>query len=140
MTRDELVRAVIAAPDDDGRREAFAAWGVANGDPQGKLARLQLDERRERREGSTESMQRLEQEARALVEVHGGEWARQVLAIASQPRFFRGFVEAITIDVPTFLARAPALFGIAPIRSVTFVDAGPDIAALAASPHHARRL
>jgi hypothetical protein len=42
------------------------------------------------------------------------------------------------IDVPTFLARAGELYDIAPIRSLQFIDAGPHIEALAASPHLAR--
>jgi hypothetical protein len=46
--RDELLRAVVAAPNANGPSEVFAAWGIAHGDPQGELARVQLDEARER--------------------------------------------------------------------------------------------
>jgi hypothetical protein len=42
------------------------------------------------------------------------------------------------IDAPTFLARAPELYAVAPIRAVTFVDAASHVRALAASPHLGR--
>ena len=138
MTREHLVRAVITEPDADGPREAFAAWGVAHGDLQGELARVQLAEAHERRAGTTVDAAQRSIEADALIEQHGRKWARDVLTIASQPQFFRGFVESITSDVPTFLARAEELYAVAPIRGVTFIDAGPYIDALAASPFLAR--
>ena len=136
--REQLVHAVIADPDADAPRQEFAAWGAQVGDRQAELTRIQLAEARERRVGTTADANRLYAEARALIERYGEVWARDVLAIASHPRFFRGFVEAVVLDVPTFLARAPELYAIAPIRSVVFVDAGPHIDALAASPHLAR--
>jgi uncharacterized protein (TIGR02996 family) len=136
--REQLVQAVIADPDADAPRQAFAAWGVQHGDLQAELTRIQLAEAHERRVGTTTDANRLFADAQALIEQHGAVWAREVLAIASHPRFFRGFVEAVVLDVPTFLNRATELYSIAPIRSVVFVDAGPHIDALAASPHLAR--
>ena len=136
--RDHLVRAVIAEPDADAPREAFAAWSVAHGDVQGELARIQLAEARERQVGTTVEASRLHSEAYDLMTQHKATWAHHILTIASQPQFFRGFVEVATIDVPTFLARAQDLYTLAPIRGVTFVDAGPRIDALAASPQLSR--
>src|SRR5438477_430810 len=37
-SRDQLVRAVIADPEANEPRQAFASWGVARGDLQGELA------------------------------------------------------------------------------------------------------
>jgi hypothetical protein len=127
---------VIADPDADGPRRAFADWGVAHGDPQGELARLQLADRDDRKKYGRSGEHR--RAANALIERHGATWSRAVIAIAAQPRFARGFVEGITLDAPTFLARAPELYAIAPIRAVTFVDAVSHIDAIAASPHLAR--
>lgn len=137
-TRGDLVRAVISAPDADAPREAFANWGIQHGDLQGQLAYLQLEEARERRVGTSADANLRYSEAQVLIEQHGITWARDVLAIASYPRFFRGFVESVAMDVPTFLARAPELYEIAPIRAVMFIDAGTHIDALAASPCLAR--
>jgi len=137
-TRDRLVRAVIADPDADAPREAFATWGVDNGDPQAELARIQLAEAHERRAGSELDARRLNAQAFDLIAQHRNMWARKVLEIALQPQFFRGFVEVVVIDVPTFLARASELYDVAPIRSIQFLDAGPHIDALAESPHLAR--
>lgn len=136
--RDQLVRAVIADPDADAPREAFATWGVAHGDLQGELARIQLAEAHERRYGDERDARRLGVQAFDLIARHRNEWARDVLSIASQPQFFRGFVEAVVVDVPTFLSRAGELYDVAPIRSIQFIDAGPHIDALAASPYLAR--
>lgn len=132
-TRDQLIQAVIADPDADEPREAFAQWGVAHGDLQGELARIQLAETRERRTGLTVEAHRRSIEAYDLLEKHEKTWARDVLAIASQVRFYRGFVEAISIDVPKFLSKAGELYRIAPIRAVQFLNAGPHIDELVAS-------
>jgi uncharacterized protein (TIGR02996 family) len=136
VTRDELVQAVIANPDSDAPRKAFAAWGVAQGDPQGELARLQLADREHRQKRGRSGEDR--RAANRLIEEHGATWARPVTEIGREPRFSRGFVEGVTLDAPTFLARAPELFSIAPIRAVTFVDAASHVAAIAASPYLAR--
>jgi len=137
-TREQLIQAVISDPDSDVPRAAFAKWGVAHGDLQGELTRIQLAEAHERRVGIVAEAHRRYLEAYDLLAKHKSAWARDVLAIVPQVRFFRGFVEAVSIDVPTFLARAPELYAVAPIRAVQFVDAGPCIDALAASPHLAR--
>jgi len=136
MTRDELVRAVSADPDPDGPRKAFADWGVAHGDPQGELARLQLaDKQRRQKHGRSGDERRL---ANALIAKHGATWAREISAFGREPRIARGFVEGITLDAPTFLARAHELYAVAPIRAVTFVDAANYVGAIAQSPHLAR--
>lgn len=127
---------MIADPDADAPRQAFAAWGVANGDPQGELARLQLADRAERQKRGRSGADR--KAANHLIEQHGATWARPATAIGREPRFSRGFVEGITLDAPTFLARAPELFAVAPIRAVTLVDAADQIAAIASSTHIAR--
>jgi len=138
MTRDELVRAVIADPWDMTAREAFAAWGVANHDPQGELTWLQLARRRERRSGTTEAAARAGAAASVLVRQHYVQWVRDVVPIASSPSFGLGFVDSVVLDAPTFLERADELFAMAPIRAIQFVDVAKDIGAIAASPHLAR--
>jgi hypothetical protein len=134
-TREQLVQAVIADPDADAPREAFAAWGVAHGDRQGELARIQLAEAHERRVGIVSEAHRRYLEAYDLLEKHEKTWAHEVLSIVRQVRFYRGFVELVSIDVPTFLSHASQLYALAPIRSVQFLDAGPHVDALAASEY-----
>ncbi len=136
VTREDLVRAVLADPDSDGPRKAFADWGVANGDPQGELARLQLADRKHRQEYGQSGPDR--SAALELIRNHGSTWSRATAPFGREPRFARGFIEGITLDAPTFLARAPELFAIAPIRAVTFVDAASHVGALARSAHLAR--
>lgn len=136
MTRDELVARVLANPDPDEPRRAFADWGRAHGDPQGELAHQQLLEAAERRKYGRSGPYFLA--ADALLEQYGAVWTKDIEKIARQPRFSRGFVEGITIDAPTFLARAPELYALAPIRAVVLVDAASHVDALARTPHVAR--
>lgn len=138
MTRDELVRAVIADPWNMSVREEFAAWGVANHDPQGELTWLQLARKRERRSGTKEAAARAGQAAMALIKQHYVRWVRDVLRIGSSPWFGLGFVDSVALDAPTFLERADELFAVAPIRAIQFVDVAADIDAIAASPHLGR--
>lgn len=136
MTREELLRSVIENPDLDEPRRAFAKWGRAAGDPQAEFAHLQLLDAEERRKYGRPGQHA--RAAAALLAQHEAAWSRDVLKLATQPRFFRGFIEAVTMDAPTFLARAPELYAIAPIRAVAFVDAASHVAAIADSPHIAR--
>lgn len=138
MTRNELVRAVIADPWNMTAREAFAAWGVANHDPQGELTWLQLARKRERCSGTKEAVARTRQAAMVLIKQHYVAWVRDVVRIAASPWFGLGFVDSVVLDAPTFLERADELFAVAPIRAIQFVDAAADIEAIAASPHLAR--
>lgn len=108
---------------------------MPRGDPQAELTEIQIRDRDARLQGRAELNAA---RAYALIERYGAEWAREVLTIASQPRFYRGFVEAVTLDGPTFLRRASDLYAIAPIRAVTLVDAANHIDAIAASPHLSR--
>src|SRR5436190_11910428 len=87
--REQLVRAVIAEPDANAPRQAFASWGGAHDDLQGELARIQLAEAHERRVGSELEARRLNAQAFDLIAQHRNTWARDVLPIASQPQFFR---------------------------------------------------
>jgi uncharacterized protein (TIGR02996 family) len=133
VTREELVVAILADPDADAPRIAFAEWAATHDPPRAELVQLQLADRDARRRyGRSVEAAR---SAEVLLARHGAAWAAPVSMIATEPSFGRGFVEGVTLDVPTFLARAAELYAIAPIRGVTFVDAGPYATALAASPY-----
>ena len=108
--------------------------------PAGEFIRLQLDASHALREYGLTSSKHLQLDAAAktILAKHGDEWSHAVVAIASQPRFYRGFVEGVTIDARQFLARASELYPTAPIRHVVLTAAREVIGELAASPHLAR--
>jgi len=137
--RQSLFQAVLDDPDAEAPRAAFAKWLDEQGDPQGEFIRLQLEAARELRRGLyCEDYARLSEAARALQAAHGREWSRDVEVIASQPRFYRGFVEGVTIDARMFLDHAPELYRAAPVRHVVMTDARDVIGEIAASPHLGR--
>ncbi len=139
VRRSDLVAEVIHDPDSDEPRRRFAEWGVPRSDPQAELTQLQLAGRDERRRNDLYAAATYGLKAAALLEQHRQVWDSDVRAITTLPSvFYRGFVEHAFVDAPTFLSRAPELYAIAPIRAITFIDAGDHVDAIAASPHLAR--
>ena len=137
--RQALFQGVLDDPDAEAPRRAFAAWLDARGEPQGEFIRLQLEASRElRKEGHSTEYIELGRRATELRSRYGADWSRPVDSIASEPRFYRGFVEGVTIGTAEFLSRADQLYRAAPIRHITFTGARGAMAALAASPALAR--
>jgi hypothetical protein len=127
--------AIVAAPNDLSLRRALAVELEAAGDPRGRFIHVQLDAARERlRDGASREYDSLLSIADALLEEHGDTWARDVAPLVEEARFYRGFVESVTVDARAFLARGAALLRLAPIRSVTLKDVSPVLAELLESP------
>jgi hypothetical protein len=94
--------ALVAAPDDDGAR---LAWAAAQGGPRAELVEIQCalaggDERADLRAREQE-----------LLAMHGGEWAAPIVFAlgAHRWRFSRGFVEEIEVTAARLLRRIDAL-------------------------------
>src|SRR5437660_10147305 len=83
-----LLRAVLAAPDDDAPRLIFADWLEERGDPRGPFIRAQCA--LERLDPADPARADLEEEARSLLERHEAEWAAPLRGVASAWRFRRG--------------------------------------------------
>ncbi len=126
--------AILSAPDDDAPRLALARQLDAAGDPRGVFILTQLKAATERKErGASRDYWSLVSTADAMLDRYGAVWKKDVAGLAKTPMFHRGFIEAVTIDARTFLARGLDLYRVAPIRSVTLTGAASVMPELAGS-------
>ncbi len=151
MAERKLLKAVLAAPDDDAPRLKYADWLAANGQPErAELIRIQielarLEEAAEPDADPTPEEDRLYERAEELVaehawylgmpEIPGVEWGG-----GPHHGFERGFMAYATVtDADTFCARMGDVFAVAPVAEVK-IDGADDeaLAAVARSPHLAR--
>jgi uncharacterized protein (TIGR02996 family) len=133
VSRDELLRAVLDAPFDDGPRMVLADWYMQAGDPRGELivAQCELIGRGLSPAARKERAQRVAE----LLDRHGSEWAAPARPIAGKWRFRRGFIEAITGSVDRVLDGWEALWAVEPVVALELTGVDAEAAkALAASP------
>jgi uncharacterized protein (TIGR02996 family) len=131
--RDKLTKEIVAHPDDDDLRLAYA--DALGNDPRAELIRTQIAMAREwRQHGKTPHYYKLFGREQGLLERHGREWGRHLADLAQHWRFRRGFVEQVTMEVGVFLQRANELYAQAPIRHLNLKGAKDVAAALFASP------
>lgn len=134
-TRESLFAQVLADPDADAPRLDLARFLEAQGDPQGELIRLQIENAKElRKYGPTPDYRTTYLRAKDLLAQHEPEWTREIAPIAAHPSIARGFVEGVTLDAPRFFEAMPRLYKLAPIRKLVLVDAGTLAEAIARSP------
>jgi len=141
MTYEELLAAVIASPEDDAPRIAFARH-VRSYDPDlARFIELQLASAAERRVKRLGRRTVIGAEDRVLLERHVDTWARTIQKYAVRFEYDRGFVTKLVIEPNLFLEHGEWLYVNAPIRHVGFVkpqEGAFPIDELAASPLLAR--
>lgn len=134
----ELLSAVLADPDDDAPRLAYAAWCGEQTDPalaararfiEAEIAASHLD---------ADEAFVLRCDAKDLLAAYGDVWTVPVTRHASRPVFDRGFVELVTLSATDFLARAEILLARAPIRHLDLTEVVDVAEELFSSPHLAR--
>ncbi|HEY2284172.1 MAG TPA: hypothetical protein VGH88_00370 [Streptosporangiaceae bacterium] len=130
-----LYQRVAAAPLDDTPRLAYAE-AVQDADPERtEFIWAQIEERRLRRDRSSEERRRdLSQRCLLLRADRGTEWAREVRTLVAGYAFGRGFVESVWMDAAAFLARAAELYERAPVLQLYLSGAGEVARRLFASP------
>lgn len=136
---DELLRRVIAAPDDDTPRLAYADWAEDAGDVQrAEFIRLQC--RLARMSAADPQFAELQQREAELLAQFAGLWALELGNSVSQWAYRRGFVDAVEMCLETSRDEIVALLQKAPIKRLRdisqfcdlqgVVDALPDLAGL----------
>ncbi len=147
---DPLLDAVLASPEDDAPRRAYAT--ALGDDPRAELIRLQL----------ANKTSQLGARERELLIANKGQWLAAITPMVTAAGLARGFFESVVVDAARFLANAPKLFAENPILDVQLTAVKPkakevfaskflanlraldlseeglddaDAAALAASPH-----
>lgn len=130
----ELLRAIIANPERDGPRRAYATAARGRGDDRGDFIDLQLELAAvHRRNGRTSEWSPLERRVQKILASSSALWLEPLAKFlrddAKEPVFIRGFVEHISIDARRFADVAPALYAATPILhlSLTGVGSFPEI-------------
>jgi uncharacterized protein (TIGR02996 family) len=141
--RDDLYRAVLAAPDDDAPRLILADWLDEHGDPdRAEFIRLQC--RLARLPAATARRQLLEEEADRAERKWRKEWLGPTLERVNNAGLTRGFVGWVRLTVEQFLDSADHLLRTEPVRwwefhsPASLFRQGPGFDRLAESPDLAR--
>src|SRR3954466_9886952 len=130
-----LHAAVIAAPDDEDARLAYAQAVAATDPERAELIRLQIDLTGWRRARiAPPEMTAADQRVQVLLERHGHRWSADVAPLVDGVAFFRGFVEQVQLDASRFLSTAPRLYQTAPILHLDLTGVKPVAEELFASP------
>lgn len=157
IDNDDLRRAVIAHPNDDAPRHAYAAWFAAQDHEFAQLlgafitAQLRVAEAFRTdpwAEVNALRCWRADATYVSMPEFRAGDVLRlwfqdsvsplASLGLVGWPQIYRGFVERVSMRASRFLEIADELFRIAPIRLLVLVGVGAVVDELAASPHLAR--
>jgi uncharacterized protein (TIGR02996 family) len=113
----ELLAAVIAAPDDDAPRLAYAAWLSAQGDARGEFIEAQC--RLARQRPNPQRRHELAERERELGKSLRKEFAAEVKKAADHWEIRRGFIDEIRADAGKLLGGWQPLFATHPIRRLT---------------------
>jgi uncharacterized protein (TIGR02996 family) len=135
MLDERYLRGVLAAPDDDAPRLAFAQAAQDAGDRErAEFIRIQVEYVQYLRAGSHGRFEPFQRE-RQLESTHRKEWAGPIETRVRAYNFGRGFVERISMDAREFLSSAAELYELAPIRRLILRNAADVSEELFASPH-----
>ncbi len=117
-----LYDAVLAAPDDDGPRHAYAEYIRPYDAARAELITLQLARSATQRTTRYRDGLPTTRERR-LLQDDSEQWSRTLLRYARRVEYHRGFVGSISIDPFLFLEYGEWLFANAPLCDVRFVMA-----------------
>lgn len=107
---------VVANPDDNDPRLAYAAAIAAQDPERSRLIALQLQFATAQHHGQARSMPRMYYEIEDLLAAYGNIWTTDLSPYCNSFHFHRGFVEHIGISMQDFLAHGEQLLQLAPIR------------------------
>jgi uncharacterized protein (TIGR02996 family) len=114
MNHAAFLEAVIARPEDDAPRLAYADWLEENDGPaRAEFIRLQCA--RARLPWWEPRARLLEARAGKLLAARGEEWAAPVRGLVARWGFRRGFVEEVTLPAAAFAERGAEVFRLAPV-------------------------
>jgi uncharacterized protein (TIGR02996 family) len=143
-TLDDLLRAVLADPADDGARLAYADWLEEEGQTErAEFVRVQVALAVETRKTyQVRLKRRLKQMCRGVVTLRRWTWTNYVLddlgwglsingwpfcvvPVVPHATFRRGFVESVTCSCADWLAHGPAVVAAQPVTAVRLADVRP---------------
>jgi uncharacterized protein (TIGR02996 family) len=121
------------APDDDAPRLIYADWLDEHDQPdRAEFIRLQcaLD----RLPDDDPRRPELRERERLLSEANEDRWTASLRPLVSAWEFRRGVVDRVSVDAHQFLDAGTAIFDLAPVRKVRFVNVGEHLTELVQSP------
>ena len=119
-----LLQAVLAHPDDDAPRFAYAQWIDAADPTRAEFIRLQL-------RGDPAALQ--------LLEAHGPRWNAAFAPWGARDFMYRrGFVEGVSLTGRSFISLGASLFEATPLREVRLIAVAFLMDELIACPHLAK--
>ncbi len=122
LDHDSFLAAIWKAPEENLPRLIYADYLDERNDPLGQFIRIQCA-----LEDCTISSSRrweLRQFEAEYLSRYGTIWAKPLEGLVTGYAFRRGFIEMVRMEARTFLARAPLLFQLAPVRHIQFLDLG----------------
>jgi uncharacterized protein (TIGR02996 family) len=137
MQEADFIERILAHPDDEVARLAYADWLLefGGGEAAERAEFIQVQCELARWSGEFASwdhwaeaarkLRTLRQREQALIQKHRAAWARDVLPLVNALEFRRGFVEHITLTAPLFLRRADRIFRLAPVQAVRLTTVSP---------------
>ncbi len=129
----DFLDAILAQPESDVPRLAFADWLDAQGDPRGEFIRVQCELARLPETDPLHS--RLKQREEHLLATQRNALLGPLAALPLDVRFERGFIVSATLSAGTFLQHADELFREAPLREVCLKEVQGQLAAVANCAH-----
>jgi hypothetical protein len=139
MTMDKFLHEVIAAPDDDAARQAYAAAFRPADPARSRFIDLQLQAAQAERAGRvTASFRPWEDAADELLAANRPAWVAGLCPPCGAAYFVRGFVEHVQLSMAAFLDHGAALLALAPIRHLDLTPSPGRFAEVLASPLLAR--
>lgn len=132
---DMLLSAILADPDNDSPRLAYAARMDAERNQRGAFIRLQLALARfdAARGDPIRTMYAID--SQEYLDQFGSEWAAPIASLVPRYEFHRGFVSRVKLAARDFLDRAPQLFALAPIQHLDLTDSAGIVRELFDSPY-----
>ena len=133
----DLRNAVLAEPDVDEPRLAYAAWCDTQPDEATRARGAFIRHQLEHAQPSTSPVERyvLRDRADALLALHRLAWAGPLASLVDDFEFHRGFIALITLSASDFLERAQQLFTLAPIQHLNLSAVSDVFPALFTSVH-----
>jgi uncharacterized protein (TIGR02996 family) len=127
MTEDEaLLRAVLAAPDDDAPRLVYADWLDEHGDP-ARAAFIRIQVELARQPADPDRVLQLRKAELTLLRANREAWTAWVPGWAEARTFRRGFLEGIRAEAGAFIAGADEVRRRTPLSAVR-LDGREDLA------------
>jgi uncharacterized protein (TIGR02996 family) len=129
-TDQQALRAVLALPDDDAPRLAYATLMDKTDPPRGEFIRVQIE--RASAKGTARVLAGIDE--KVLLMEHGRRWAAPLAGRADDHRFHCGFIEELNLSAAAFLQHGALLRQLMPVRHLTLTAVRPLWRALLDSP------